>query len=1196
VKEGAEGLSRMGDALDAARAKGGTLLKILNDFAGPLALASGAALGFALNLGNVVRQSELVRKSLESLAKMQLYRDQLKGLLGGLDAANRRLRETAEWAKRSPFSFDDAAVGARNLQVLTGGLLATRRGMDLVGDAAARNGAPFSDMAAAVGTLYDNLQNGRPADNAAQALANMGAVSQSTAGQIAILSASGADFSTMWRLVEGDLARSSGAMKTAANEIAGLQAKLSSTQERSNQEVGEAFEGGAKIGLESQIKSAEALAPVLKSASQVVGLFYAAWERVTGAVSVFASTIPGLRSGVVAVTSALGVAITALAVFSALMAVQGVIQFAVAITGWATASSAAAGAMGILARSVLWLGNATKLAMGPVGWAIGLLTAVAAACGDAWMSAQDYSKGQSEMRRSTEQSNAKLQDQIEHVRTLADRAAVLAAAYKGVADAQANLDAAKKEDRENQNPFKDTGKAVKDREGELQTANANLEAAVESGAGAAVALDEKRLSLAKERLELERQIRNEVQESVIGNLKGDAKQKALEERAAEKQAASAKADSQTQLLAEDRLAVQPREAALTQANDTLATATPDLEAKKKDLAAYQKWADPDPAIMRQKQADVAAAQSVVDNAAAQRDAAHAAIAGYQGKSEEYQAQAALSAVTAPGSGATEEEKNAAQMRLEQVRVENDPSRAATESAAAVRARDAGVLENLQGKAESGAADQEVAAAQKIAGLRGQGVERAREEAKIRLELLDQEQERLRRQAKALAAVDNPADTRDLVIKQRDVAREGALGKTPAQVTQEMRENAVARTDVLDGLDTAENRESTRKADEAAAAKRLDAEQKTAALRSEGIARAREESQIRATQLSSELEALERQKSAVEETRRAQVEAAANPGDAKKREALKTALAAQAATGAEGETVEGLANKVSAKRNEIVTEKANASSLVSESASAEREAALTLRRYDIERQIAGLKEEGYDRAVKEAALRKESINTEVSDLQNQRKALESGDRNKIKAAGAEGKTVAGIDAEIGGRRAEITGIDADLANQRRDGLRTKHQAEGELRAAGMENRGNKEGAARLREQLQIEQRILELKRQGLTNEEAVKLARAEGRETRRERLRNRSQASSGGRAVTADDWNGGQVKRANEAEARNAIDSIRVDSMTGIGGNSGGGEGVTNLLQKILDALNQANRGDVRDPSLQVPKWDTPPSTGPTSPF
>ena len=271
---GAQNAGKMSAVLAGAQRSGGALLGVLKDFVGPFALATGAASGFLGIMVKAVVRSEVLQRSLERIAKINYYAPSFAKLLGGLDAAKRRLAEINAQATKGPFAFDDMAQGNRRLEILTRGLLSGRKGMDLMGDAAAAGGTSLTEMASIVGTLYDDIANSRPIDAGARQLEALGVISKDTSDRLLLMRASGMSNAQMWGAVEKEIGRTKGSMAALAGEVGGLQQKLENVRAEQERGIGQMFESGQKSGLEARIAMIESMTPVMQSALAPVAALY----------------------------------------------------------------------------------------------------------------------------------------------------------------------------------------------------------------------------------------------------------------------------------------------------------------------------------------------------------------------------------------------------------------------------------------------------------------------------------------------------------------------------------------------------------------------------------------------------------------------------------------------------------------------------------------------------------------------------------------------------------------------------------------------------------------------------------------------------------------------------------------------------------------------------------------------------------
>lgn len=780
ARQTGQNTNRLAGALGQAQQRGGVLLKTLNDIVGPLALAGGAALALVGALNKAVLGSERLQKALEEARKRMDYRMEFRALLGGLGAAQQRMAQLAKW--KSPFKFDDAVQGNKNLQVLSGGLLATERGMNLVGDAAAGTKTPFVEFSAIVGGLYANLRDGRPVEILAEQLAATGAISESTARQVTSLAASGATLGTTWTIVESDLQRSAGAMKALSAEVAGLEAKLQNAQDQQSAAIGEQFAAGQKAGLEAQIAATEAMTPVLKNTATILGTVWSWWQKVKAAVVEFTVALPGLKGGLVGVITAFSFLVAALAAFSVAQTIFMMVALTRSLVVWAATSAAAAGATGVFARAVTFLAARLAVLLGPVGWIAVGVSALIGVFASAAIEAGNFGKEQENLRAAVDETNRAIREQIENIKTMADRTAAVSRAYQNLLDAQKRLQAARADRAAkagNLNPFDDKAadQAVRDREADVASAQDIYDEA-HRVATDTLGMDEERLQLAKQRLEIERQIREQAIEAQIQNLSGAAKVEALEKRAQEKDAAYQAALNEEKARNADIAATEQTRDEMNAARMRKEAAAADLQARGIDL-------DKAEAVGRRGRGPVATAYVQAKDAEA---AAAAKLDAYQASSPVFRAQQDLERLQRNKASGAEIAR--AQLALEQARKQMDPNRALGEKGAADAALRQGQLDFAGGEAQDEADRRHAETERFMAGLASSSAGR--------LDDLRKENELLGRQqalVEAIAQAQREGDGARVADLQTQLARAGGAGKTRGQIENEMSSNQAAQQQI-----------------------------------------------------------------------------------------------------------------------------------------------------------------------------------------------------------------------------------------------------------------------------------------------------------------------------------------------------------------------------------------------------------------
>ena len=327
---------------------------------GPVGAVSGAALGLVGVIKILTRT--FGRLGVEAQSPLERIEKQFLPLLRSATAVKQRMKELQEFSGKSPFNFSSVAQGNKTLEALTRGMLSTKAGMKLVGDAAAVSGSDFDEVAMAVGRVYAGIRNGEPFERYATRLEAMGLVSSETIKRLGQMEAAGGETDAMWRIMEQDLRRADGGMAALAGTVEGLRTRLADAKQTAAAAFGKGFMEGEKDTLEASAKAAEALTPVYEALGQTLGILPNLWARAKAEAVEF---IAGLKYFVpVAVAAAYAVGILALAVSGvAVLRVLGFLgQLIGLMRGTAIATMAAADATKALAVVRLLLAEATTAA------------------------------------------------------------------------------------------------------------------------------------------------------------------------------------------------------------------------------------------------------------------------------------------------------------------------------------------------------------------------------------------------------------------------------------------------------------------------------------------------------------------------------------------------------------------------------------------------------------------------------------------------------------------------------------------------------------------------------------------------------------------------------------------------------------------------------------------------------------------
>jgi hypothetical protein len=283
---------------------------------GPLGLVAGASLGFLATTRMLVNQWRTL--GMTAAGAMERMTLQFRPLLGSLASAKERVMELSKFAVKTPFEIDEIVEANKMLETLTQGALSNEKGMTLVGDAASVAGQSFSDTARSVGRLYDGLMSGRPVGEAAMRLQEMGIISGTVRNQMESMQAANVSGLEIWKVVEKQLQRNSGAMDAQSKSLEGLQSTYNDTKKAMEGGFSSGFLEGEKAGVIAATKVMEAMTPVMATLGKETGNFENRWEQlqlkvVEGVTSWkgFGGTVEWLIKGMVGLAAVLAGASTA---------------------------------------------------------------------------------------------------------------------------------------------------------------------------------------------------------------------------------------------------------------------------------------------------------------------------------------------------------------------------------------------------------------------------------------------------------------------------------------------------------------------------------------------------------------------------------------------------------------------------------------------------------------------------------------------------------------------------------------------------------------------------------------------------------------------------------------------------------------------------------------------------------------------
>jgi len=217
---------------------------------GNVAQASVASLA-ALGAAGAAGIAAFVVSSSRAAANIESLTMQFKTLLGGSDAAGKRMEEIVKFAASTPFAIPELAATSKLLQTMGGNILATGEGLRMVGDAAAISGRPLEEVGTSIGRVFNALTSGTSAGEAVNRMQELGLITGDVKREFEALAAAqskgkAATLTSEQALakLKSVLAKTDGAMLALSVTTEGMKSNLADNIGQLQAAFGEGFNKG----------------------------------------------------------------------------------------------------------------------------------------------------------------------------------------------------------------------------------------------------------------------------------------------------------------------------------------------------------------------------------------------------------------------------------------------------------------------------------------------------------------------------------------------------------------------------------------------------------------------------------------------------------------------------------------------------------------------------------------------------------------------------------------------------------------------------------------------------------------------------------------------------------------------------------------------------------------------------------------
>lgn len=419
------------------------------------ALFTGTFGAFGKTIRTLVHDTGSLQAALQKLSNIQGLNKLFAPLVGGAEAAKRKVAELVNFAASKNIKLGDAAGAEKVLLTMTRGVFSGTKALDALADVAKGTGNTIGSVSDKAAQFYDTLRGGAAIDGVTEEMRQMGMISQSTADELVKLQQGGASAGEIFSRFTGALSKFSGAAESAKGSIEGVNAEFEEAKTALAEKFGSPWVKDDVETTKSYTEALKGIAPVVESLSGM-------WSNIFSGASRAKSALAELAANNVVVQGTLKVLGVALTGLISVLGALGGIRFAAWIIEAGAAFKFTTGFMNRasvgLSRFTLGImtaNQATKLltfsqrALGIAMKATGILMlaqvifTIGGALYSWYESTKETNDENTKLIKGLDDANKKIREQIDSIKTLTDRHEALAAAIEAEANARDALEKAK---------------------------------------------------------------------------------------------------------------------------------------------------------------------------------------------------------------------------------------------------------------------------------------------------------------------------------------------------------------------------------------------------------------------------------------------------------------------------------------------------------------------------------------------------------------------------------------------------------------------------------------------------------------------------------------------------------------------------------------------------------------------------------
>lgn len=374
----------------------------------------------------LVTDTGSLEQMLKKLSQIQGLRSAFAPLVGGAEAAKKKVAELVNFASSRKLDLGDTATAAKELLVMTRGAFSSNDALDVLNDTAKATGNSFVGVASAVGQVGAQLRGGQAISSSVEELRQMGVISDATADSLNDLQSSGQDANVIFTTLTQSLRQFKGGAQEAQGDIEQVNKAFELAQANLQEKFASPFVESDVQNTKNMTDAMIGFAPAVENVAGFLAILVNGLSTVKSWIAKTAGESETFKSVLTGAIKVIALVTTGLAAWSA-----------VGLARWLFQASAALGVFSTAARAALITSG--------IGVAVVALATVAGIIINMQQAAGRAAEALQELRKANDDTNAGIAKQIEAIKTLTDKHEALAKALDNVTAAQLQLNKARLE-------------------------------------------------------------------------------------------------------------------------------------------------------------------------------------------------------------------------------------------------------------------------------------------------------------------------------------------------------------------------------------------------------------------------------------------------------------------------------------------------------------------------------------------------------------------------------------------------------------------------------------------------------------------------------------------------------------------------------------------------------------------------------